>query len=163
MAWITFPRRHLRLDGIEEADELLVPMALHVAADDGAVEDRFDLSGRVVVITGGAGLLGQRHAGAVADAGATPVLVDIDAKRLAAAAAALSSRSGGSAATETVDITDLSAVEDLLRRVLDRFGRLDVLINNAANNPAVQASPGTDFSRLESMPLSSGERISMSA
>ena len=32
-------RRHLRLDGIEEADELLVPVALHVAADDGAVED----------------------------------------------------------------------------------------------------------------------------
>jgi hypothetical protein len=30
--------RHFRLDGIEEADELLVPMALHVAADDGAVE-----------------------------------------------------------------------------------------------------------------------------
>ena len=32
-------RRHLRLDGVEEADELLVPVALHVAADDGAVED----------------------------------------------------------------------------------------------------------------------------
>ena len=34
-----FSRRDLRLDRIEEADELLVPMALHVAADDGAVED----------------------------------------------------------------------------------------------------------------------------
>jgi hypothetical protein len=34
-----FSRRDLRLDGIEEADELLVPMALHVAADDGAIED----------------------------------------------------------------------------------------------------------------------------
>ena len=32
-------RRHLRLDGVEEADELLVPVALHVAADDGAVEN----------------------------------------------------------------------------------------------------------------------------
>src|ERR1700722_6526130 len=32
-------RRHLRLDGVEEADELLVPVALHVSADDGAVED----------------------------------------------------------------------------------------------------------------------------
>jgi hypothetical protein len=31
--------RHLRLDGIEEADELLVPVALHIAADDGPVED----------------------------------------------------------------------------------------------------------------------------
>jgi hypothetical protein len=34
-----FSRRDLRLDRIEEADELLVPMALHVAADDGAIED----------------------------------------------------------------------------------------------------------------------------
>jgi hypothetical protein len=32
-------RWHLRLDGVEEADELLVPVALHIAADDGAVED----------------------------------------------------------------------------------------------------------------------------
>ena len=38
MAWIALPRRHLRLDGVEEADELLMPVALHVAADDGAVE-----------------------------------------------------------------------------------------------------------------------------
>ena len=39
MAWIDFSDRYLRLDGIEEADELLVPVALHVTADDGAVED----------------------------------------------------------------------------------------------------------------------------
>jgi hypothetical protein len=32
-------RRHLRLDGIEEADELLVPVALHIAADDGPIEN----------------------------------------------------------------------------------------------------------------------------
>jgi hypothetical protein len=38
MAWIDFWDRHLRLDGIEEADELLVPVALHVSADNGAVE-----------------------------------------------------------------------------------------------------------------------------
>ena len=38
MAWIAFRAGHLRLDGVEEADELLMPVALHVAADDGAVE-----------------------------------------------------------------------------------------------------------------------------
>jgi hypothetical protein len=38
MAWICF-RWHLRLDGVEETDELLVPVTLHIAADDGAVED----------------------------------------------------------------------------------------------------------------------------
>jgi hypothetical protein len=39
MAWIDFLDRYLRLNGIEEADELLVPVALHVAAEDGTVED----------------------------------------------------------------------------------------------------------------------------
>jgi hypothetical protein len=43
MIWLNYKtalsRRHLRLDGVEEADELLVPVALHIAADDGAVED----------------------------------------------------------------------------------------------------------------------------
>ena len=62
-------RRHLRLDGIEEADELLVPVALHIAADDGAVEDieGGEQSGRAVtlVVVGhrpGAALL-HRQAG----------------------------------------------------------------------------------------------------
>ena len=41
-------RRHLRLDGIEESDELLMAMKLHIAADDGAVED-------VVLIAGSTG------------------------------------------------------------------------------------------------------------
>ena len=39
MAWIAFRFGDLRLDGVEEADELLMAVALHVAADDGAVED----------------------------------------------------------------------------------------------------------------------------
>ena len=39
MAWIDFSHGDLRLDRIEEADELLVAMALHVAADDSAIED----------------------------------------------------------------------------------------------------------------------------
>lgn len=42
-------RRHLRFDGVEKADELLVPVALHIAADDGAVED---VGGRDRCITG---------------------------------------------------------------------------------------------------------------
>ena len=53
------------------------------------VRDAFDLDGRVVVITGGAGLLGVRHAEAVAELGGIPWLVDIDAGRAEAAAASV--------------------------------------------------------------------------
>ena len=42
------------------------------------MSDRFSLSGRVVAITGGAGLLGSEHAKAVVEAGGTPVLLDVD-------------------------------------------------------------------------------------
>ena len=41
----------------------------------------------------------------------------------------------------------------LLDIVLDRYGRVDVLINNAANNPKVEAGSDVEFSRLESFPL----------
>ena len=46
------PRRHLRLDGIEELDELLMAMMLHIASDDGAVENvgrlDFDADGTII-------------------------------------------------------------------------------------------------------------------
>jgi NAD(P)-dependent dehydrogenase (short-subunit alcohol dehydrogenase family) len=45
------------------------------------VLDRFNLKDRVVVITGGAGLLGQKHAEAVVEAGGIPVIVDVDEER----------------------------------------------------------------------------------
>jgi NAD(P)-dependent dehydrogenase (short-subunit alcohol dehydrogenase family) len=49
----------------------------------GSVARRFDLMGRVAVITGGSGLLGREHAIALAECGADPVLLDINEARLA--------------------------------------------------------------------------------
>ena len=51
------------------------------------------------------------------------------------------------------DITQLEDLTECLEEVLERFGRLDILINNAANNPKME-SPGTvNFSRFEHFPL----------
>ena len=114
----------------------------------------FDLSGRVVVITGGAGLLGVRHAEAVAGAGAIPVLVDLRLEAAERCAAGIASRFGVAAAGLAADITQADAVEALRAEVTRRFGRGDVLINNAANNPKQEdAGKGTEWSRLESFPL----------
>lgn len=110
----------------------------------------FDISGRVAVITGGAGLLGVKHAEAIASAGGIPVLVDIDGASAAARAVAL----GGSASAEQADITQPREVEALLGRILARHGRVDILINNAANNPKMEAAANVAWSRLENFELS---------
>ena len=56
----------------------------------GTVREKFDLSNRVAIITGGAGLLGVKHAEAIAELGGIPVIVDIAADRAQATADALS-------------------------------------------------------------------------
>ena len=53
----------------------------------------------------------------------------------------------------SVDITDPKSVEACLEAVLERYGRVDVLINNAANNPKVEAAPTSSSRALESLPL----------
>jgi NAD(P)-dependent dehydrogenase (short-subunit alcohol dehydrogenase family) len=113
----------------------------------------FDLTGRVAVITGGAGLLGEQHARAIASAGGTPVLVDISAERAVAKAAELAKEFGVPALGVAADITKPEALQKLLADLLKQFGRVDILINNAANNPKMEASEEINFSRLENFPL----------
>jgi NAD(P)-dependent dehydrogenase (short-subunit alcohol dehydrogenase family) len=113
----------------------------------------FDLTGRVVVITGGAGLLGQRHGEAVAGAGGIPVLADTRTDLQDKDGAGFADRFGHRAAVIGVDITEPRSVEGLLETVLTKYGRVDVLINNAANNPKMEAGSDVEFSRLESLTL----------
>ncbi|MBZ5580652.1 MAG: SDR family oxidoreductase [Acidobacteriia bacterium] len=111
----------------------------------------FDLMGRVAAITGGAGLLGRQHAEAIASHGGIPILVDI--AKADRAAAEIAERHGVPAAAIQTDITRPESVRALLAEILQRFGRLDVLINNAANNPKMENSSDVNFSRLENFPL----------
>lgn len=106
------------------------------------------LTGRVAVITGGAGLLGARHGEAIASAGGIPVLADIRGDEARARASEIAAEYGVPALGLTCDITQREAVEALLAHVVERLGRVDILVNNAANNPKVEA-PALSFSRLE--------------
>ena len=113
----------------------------------------FDLTGRVAIITGGTGLLGQQHAEAIAEAGGIPVLADIRVDRVDPQSQAWKRRFGDQACAIQTDITDPESVKKLLRTVLEKFGRVDILVNNAANNPKVENKAEVDFSRLEFFPL----------
>ncbi|HSV29484.1 MAG TPA: SDR family oxidoreductase [Candidatus Omnitrophota bacterium] len=120
-----------------------------------SVREAFDLSCRVAVITGGGGLLGRKHAEAVVEMGGIAVLVDLDFHRAEEAASAVAAQFGGRAEAMACDITRPEAVEDLRAAVMERFGRVDILVNNAANNPKVEGGglAGGHWSRLENFPL----------
>jgi len=120
------------------------------------MKDPFDLTGRVAVITGGAGLLGGQHAEAIAAHGGVPVLLDVVPSSVQAAD--LASRYGVPAYGCEADITNPESVRAALQSVLERYRRVDILINNAANNPKVENSAEVNFSRLENFPLEQWNR-----
>jgi len=96
-----------------------------------AVNERFDLAGRSVVITGGGKGIGKVYAEEFAKAGARVAAADIDAAAATAVAEALCG-AGFDAMALGVDIASETATAAMMQAVLDRYGRIDVLINNAS-------------------------------
>jgi len=108
------------------------------------VTNAFDVSGRTIILTGAAGLLGREYGRALVKAGASVVLADINEACVAANAADLESQSGRAIGVG-VDVTDEASVAQLVRTTLAAFGRIDGLVNNAALNPAVVRDRNVDF------------------
>jgi NAD(P)-dependent dehydrogenase (short-subunit alcohol dehydrogenase family) len=118
------------------------------------VEALFNLSGRVAIVTGGAGLLGYHHGAILAEAGANIVVLDLAAANPALRAEQLQMAHGPECLGIAVDITSEHSIEEAKAAVMAKFGRVDILINNAANNPKVEdQKPGQPWSRLENFPL----------
>lgn len=102
-------------------------------------KDRFLVRNGICVITGGAGLLGRKHAEAVLEGNGIPVLLDVTESALAEAKdILLAEYKGAVIETFTVDITDRTALENVKDSLMKKYGHVDVLINNAANNPKVE-------------------------
>lgn len=103
--------------------------------------EKFSLEGKVVIITGGAGLLGKKHAEAVLDAKGIPVLIDISEAALDAAGQQLSAMfPDGIVETFVADITNRNDMQNICTRLVERYSHIDGLINNAANNPKVEGN-----------------------
>jgi NAD(P)-dependent dehydrogenase (short-subunit alcohol dehydrogenase family) len=90
------------------------------------------LADRVAVVTGGGGGIGAATARLFAQHGAHVVIADIDAGRARDTAQEIS-KSGGSALPFVIDVRDADQVAALARSVLDRYGRMDVLVNNVGH------------------------------
>ena len=106
-----------------------------------------DLKGKVAVVTGGNGGLGQRICHALAVAGCHVAVVYAKSKDEAEGVARDLQKHQVSAATFACDVTSREDVARLVEDVVKRFGRLDILVNDAAYNKAI---PFTDLDAMTS-------------
>ena len=96
--------------------------------------DLFRLDDHVAIITGGSKGLGKEMALGLAEAGATTVLCSRHLDECEGVAREVSERSGAASIGMAADVTDENDVERMFDAVVERFGRLDVLVNSAGIN-----------------------------
>jgi NAD(P)-dependent dehydrogenase (short-subunit alcohol dehydrogenase family) len=98
------------------------------------IQEKFDLTERVAVVTGGVGLLGAEFCRTLAEAGAAVAVVDLNESASQTVAASLTN-SGSKALALATDITQPDSVNAAVDKVLSEFGRIDILVNSAALDP----------------------------
>ena len=122
------------------------------------IKSLFQLDGKVIVITGASGLLGSKFSEAIAAYGGIPVLVDINEKGNRDLSDLIEKKYKLSAPVFNIDITDEDAVQDSANELIDKYGKIDALVNNAANNPKIEESNEQNFSRIENFSLNIWEQ-----
>ena len=116
----------------------------------------YDLTDSVAVVTGSAGLLGIQHALALAELGASVVMTDIRTDAAQKAAETVGSEYATPVLALLLDVTDIESIRAAYQRIIDRFKRIDILINNAAIDPKVSNDGGLiEASRFENLSLDS--------
>jgi NAD(P)-dependent dehydrogenase (short-subunit alcohol dehydrogenase family) len=124
-----------------------------------ASSDLLDISSRVIVITGSGGVLGRGYCRAFAARGASVVLADLGECDPAAQAAALSREFGTRAVGFACDVRSEDDVRGLFDIAIERFGRVDVVLNNAAATGEHLMRAGDVFAKFEDYPLGLWEEV----
>jgi NAD(P)-dependent dehydrogenase (short-subunit alcohol dehydrogenase family) len=114
------------------------------------ISELFSLKEKVAVVTGALGLIGKHHCHALAEAGASVIVCDLNESECAKFASTLPELSLGISA----DITSKKSVKDLRDKILSNYGKIDILVNNAAINDKFEdPSSVLEESKFENYPV----------
>ena len=119
--------------------------------------EKFSLKEKVFIITGGLGLLGRQHAEAIAEFDGNPVVLDLEGKKGFEFSEQLNRTHNVNSQFIKCDITNEDSIIATKDQILDKYNKIDGLINNATINPKVEDSKRKNFSRLENFKLKQWE------
>lgn len=112
--------------------------------------DLFSLKNKVAIVTGAIGLIGKEHCKALSEAGANVIVTDIDEQKCIEFAKTLQTESLGI----DMDVTNPESIKFVRDKVLEKFGHIDVLVNNAAINDMFEnPKAASEQSKFENYPL----------
>lgn len=111
-----------------------------------------DLEGRTVIVTGAGQGIGRAYALALGDAGAVPIIADLNGEAAERVALEVRARGAESFAVK-VNVGDAGAIDGMVDAVVGRYGRIDALINNAAIFSTLKMRP------FEEIPLDEWDQV----
>src|SRR3989344_2637626 len=113
----------------------------------------FDLAEKVVLVTGGTGLLGKEFCETLSDYGANVIVVDLNESDCKKQAESLAKKYGTKAIGVKADITNRNEVAKMVSEVVKKLGKVDVLVNNAAGKSK------NFYAKFEDYPLEDWEKV----
>lgn len=121
---------------------------------DSPISKLFSLEGKVAVVTGSLGLIGKNHCRALAEAGASVIVTDLNQQASEDFAGELIAQYSIKSQGIACDITDKASVIELKDRILEQFLKIDVLVNNAAINDMFESpTVAAEQFKFENYPL----------
>lgn len=117
------------------------------------IPELFSLKERVAVVTGGSEKLGASMAEALSELGALVIVSSRDIKKAERGAAAIADRTGGDVFPRALDLEREEAVGEFFREIADKFGRIDILVNNASGRGVEPGKMDYAYGHPEMQPL----------
>ncbi len=115
----------------------------------------FSLKNKTAIVTGALGLLGQEHCKGLSEAGANVIVADLDESKCVEFAKSFLTESIGAG----LDVTNPVSIKNLRDKVLEKFGYIDILVNNAAINDMFEnPKAASEQSKFENYPLELWQR-----